>query len=133
MNNELINTLPYSHDVAEDIAWAQKPFIDIAHLAMQNATNVESEVLEGRVSSTTYVSNTPSLKIPDQDINDMLLTTTEAAVRLGISRPHLVNSLLNTGEIAFINVGRDRRIKFGEVMRYASQRDEISKARANNT
>ena len=45
------------------------------------------------------------------------MTTQKAAEVLGCSRPHLVK-LLEEGNIPFTNVGRHRRIKFEDVIKY---------------
>ncbi len=45
------------------------------------------------------------------------VTTQAAAEFLGCSRPHLVK-LLEDGKIAFTKVGKHRRIKFDDIMRY---------------
>jgi len=48
------------------------------------------------------------------------VTTQKAAEILGCSRPHLVK-LLEEGSIAFTKVGKHRRIKFEDVIRYQNQ------------
>jgi excisionase family DNA binding protein len=45
------------------------------------------------------------------------VTTQAAAEMLGCSRPHLVK-LLEDGMIAFTKVGKHRRIKFDDIMKY---------------
>ncbi len=35
------------HDVAEEVAYAQKPYIDVAHVAMENAQRVEDRMIAG--------------------------------------------------------------------------------------
>lgn len=54
------------------------------------------------------------------------VTTQSAAEMLGCSRPHLVK-LLEAGEIEFTKVGRHRRIKFEDVMKYKQQMKEVRK------
>lgn len=48
------------------------------------------------------------------------VTTQAAAEILGCSRPHLVK-LLEDGNIAFTKVGKHRRIKFDDIMKYRKQ------------
>ena len=48
------------------------------------------------------------------------MTTQAASEMLGCSRPHLI-SLLENGEIPFIKVGKHRRIKYEDVIKYKDQ------------
>lgn len=48
------------------------------------------------------------------------MTTQAASQLLGCSRPHLI-SLLETGKIPFIKVGKHRRIKYEDVEKYKDQ------------
>lgn len=48
------------------------------------------------------------------------LTTQAAAEFIGCSRPHLVK-LLEEGKIAFTKVGKHRRIKFDDIVKYRNQ------------
>ncbi len=54
------------------------------------------------------------------------VTTQAAAEFLGCSRPHLVK-LLEEGKIAFTKVGKHRRIKFDDIMRYREHLKEQQK------
>ena len=54
------------------------------------------------------------------------VTTQAAAEILGCSRPHLVK-LLEDGQIAFTKVGKHRRIKFEDIMRYKKQMKDQQK------
>lgn len=54
------------------------------------------------------------------------VTTQAAAEILGCSRPHLVK-LLEDGSIAFTKVGKHRRIKFDDIMKYKKQMKEQQK------
>ncbi len=54
------------------------------------------------------------------------VTTQAAAEMLGCSRPHLVK-LLEDGKIAFTKVGKHRRIKFDDIMKYRKQMKERQK------
>lgn len=48
------------------------------------------------------------------------MTTQKAAEILGCSRPHLVK-LLEEGKIPFTFIGKHRRVKFEDVMKYKKQ------------
>lgn len=54
------------------------------------------------------------------------VTTQAAAEMLGCSRPHLVK-LLEEGKIAFTKVGKHRRIKFDDIVKYRKQMKEQQK------
>ena len=54
------------------------------------------------------------------------VTTQSAAEMIGCSRPHLVK-LLEEGKIPFTKVGKHRRIKFDDIMKYRKQMKEIQK------
>lgn len=54
------------------------------------------------------------------------LTTQAAAEMLGCSRPHLVK-LLEAGKIDFVKVGKHRRIRFDDVLKYKSKMKEEQK------
>lgn len=54
------------------------------------------------------------------------VTTQAAAEILGCSRPHLVK-LLEDGNISFTKVGKHRRIKFDDIMKYRKQMKEQQK------
>lgn len=54
------------------------------------------------------------------------VTTQKAAEILGCSRPHLVK-LLENGEIDYTKVGKHRRVKFEDVMKYKRKMKKIQK------
>ena len=54
------------------------------------------------------------------------ITTQAAAEILGCSRPHLVK-LLESGNISFAKVGKHRRIKYEDIIKYRNQMKEQQK------
>ena len=58
---------------------------------------------------------------------DKELTTQQAADILNVSRPYL-NKILDIGEIAHRKVGRNRRIRFSDLMEYKKSQEQKSKA-----
>ena len=50
------------------------------------------------------------------------MSTQEAADQLNVSRPHLIK-LLDNGVIPFTKTGRNRRLLFGDVVKYMDQRN----------
>lgn len=54
------------------------------------------------------------------------VTTQAAAEILGCSRPHLVK-LLEEGKISFTKIGKHRRIKFDDIMKYRNEMKEQQK------
>lgn len=66
--------------------------------------------------------------------NEALITTSQAAKILGISRPTLVR-LLDLGEISYAQPGTHRRLKLSDVLDYRAERerrsDELHRAMAD--
>lgn len=61
-------------------------------------------------------------KTIDIQTTDTILTTQQAAERIGVSRPHIVK-LLEQGKIAHVKVGKHRRIKLTDLLSYMGQQD----------
>jgi excisionase family DNA binding protein len=64
--------------------------------------------------------------------DDEEFTTQAAAEFLGVSRQHLVDRLLETGEIPFHSSGTHRRIYFRDLLAYQAKRDRKRRVTLNN-
>ncbi|MCS6552788.1 helix-turn-helix domain-containing protein [Curtobacterium flaccumfaciens pv. flaccumfaciens] len=60
---------------------------------------------------------------------DELVSTTDAAKVLGVSRPHLYK-ILDSGAIDYTPAGSHRRIRLGDLHAYLAKTDQIRKADA---
>lgn len=54
------------------------------------------------------------------------ITPAQAAKIIGVSRVHLYK-VLDAGELAYITVGRDRRIALGDLRNYLARQDKLRK------
>lgn len=88
----------------------------------------EREDLPGDV--VDFVANILRLAAAGRDVTavpgDTALTTNQAALMLGMSRPFLIK-LLDDGRLPHHYVGRDRRIKVSDVRAYVERRDSESR------
>lgn len=110
------------HDTAEDLAYAQKPYIDIAHIALKEMQKLELGMQPQRSEHKQSGEDLNSNDVPEEVKQRSVLTTTQAAVYLGVSRPHLIHHYLDTGKLGYFKVGRDRRIRFSDLEKF---RDEL--------
>ena len=117
------------HDVAEDVAYAQKPFIDIAHAVVLLAEQASDTVLLAQSADQAQATSGYTQVPPKTEVNlpQPLYTSTQAANALGVSRPFLIKRLLNEGIIPFHKVGRDRRISHSDLQSYLKDREETKR------
>jgi DNA binding domain, excisionase family len=59
---------------------------------------------------------------------DQTLSTQEAANMLNVSRPFLINNLLESGKLPYTKVGTHRRIQFSDLLEYKNHRRQERKA-----
>ncbi len=100
--------------LGEELPHLNAPQVDVAIEGERSTLTLPREALEllqdvlGAMAKGKPVSIVPMA---------MELTTQAAADRLGCSRPHLIK-LLENGAISFTKVGRHRRIRFEDLVRY---------------
>lgn len=82
------------------------------------AANVGPELRDVLMSLSRCVREGDEVIVID---GSQTLTPRQAAERLGMSRTHLYK-LLDRGEIVFHRVGRDRRIRVHDLLRFEEQR-----------
>lgn len=82
------------------------------------AANVGPELRDVLMSLSRCVREGDEVIVID---GSQTLTPSQAAERLGMSRTHLYK-LLDRGEIVFHRVGRDRRIRVHDLLRFEEQR-----------
>lgn len=86
--------------------------LEIPRPALEMLVEILSNMAEGKEDVFAPV---------DQD-----LTTQQAADLIGVSRPYLIDSLLETGKIPFIKVGRHRRVRRSDVIAFKEQQRKIT-------
>ena len=102
--NALVATLEEIHDKNPEIEIEEtQEKLRIPLTALKLLAKILKETSQGRPISIVPVATE--------------MTTQAAAELLGCSRPHLVK-LLESGKIKFTKVGRHRRVKFEDVMKY---------------
>lgn len=94
------------------------PAEDIDALERYARTNVSPALRDVLLSVSRCVREGAELAILD---GSAVVTPSQAAERLGMSRTHLYK-LLDRGEIVFHNVGRDRRIRVRDLLAFEAQR-----------
>jgi excisionase family DNA binding protein len=100
----LFSALKHIHKVETEIEIEEsKERIKIPFRALELLSDIVKAMSEGKEISIVQVAKE--------------VTTQKAAEILGCSRPHLVK-LLEAGEIDFFKVGKNRRIKFDDVLEY---------------
>ena len=114
-------------DIAWAVAHAEKPFLDAAYDLQQLAKAAGEKALSQALDGSVVELPTSVREVVTVPV-DMPLTTTRAAHILGMSRPSLVK-LLETGEIPFHRVGRDRRVMLSSAMQYVANRRAESLSR----
>jgi excisionase family DNA binding protein len=70
----------------------------------------------------------PGLALHDDDTDLRLVTLPDAARYLAVSRGALY-TLLGTGELASVHIGRARRVPMTELRRFVAERLELDNAR----
>lgn len=107
---------------------------------LRGISDYESEVLEGALGRLPHESRLAEALATVLELqregrsavvgpSDTYLTPSQVAQRLGISRTHLYK-LMDGGRIASVRVGRDRRLRLADVLRYEADRDQARHATA---
>lgn len=100
------------------LATATIPAGQLAALEQFAASTAGPELRDLLLSLTRCVRDGDEIIAID---GSQTLTPSQAAERLGMSRSHLYK-LLDRGEIVFHRVGRDRRIRFHDLVAFEEQR-----------
>jgi excisionase family DNA binding protein len=96
----------------------QSVHFENAHLTVE----LPEDVVQILLSVLDHLASGKALYIMPADSQ---LTTQQAADFLGVSRKHLVETLLDTGKIPCIKAGSHRRIKFQDLISYEQQQHPI--------
>lgn len=99
----------------------------------KNQTTQKIQIFKGKRSHAFAVDIQALLALADYidhrkiniTLSEKILTTTEVANLLGVSRPYVVK-LLENGAIPYRKVGRYRRVREADALVYKAQRDNDS-------
>lgn len=106
---------------------------ELAGVSLDTLVELVCSVLEsldddGRKRTDALAENALAKRAGYTDIDgDFTLTTSQAASRLGMSRPYLIK-LLEQGVIPYHKVGRDRRVLLSDVRDYLVDRDRAKES-----
>jgi excisionase family DNA binding protein len=102
---QLLNNADANHPKLVDPQGKEFPLPDSVYEALKNVVQA--------MASGQVITLVP---------NEHELTTQEAADLLNVSRPYFVK-LLDRGDIPYVPVGKHRRVRFQDLMRYKQNRD----------
>ena len=112
----------FSRILAKEFAPAER--VTIQHEGDDESIEIPRQVFNVLMRVLAVMSEGKAFSLIPMDKE---LTTQQAADILNVSRPYL-NKILDLGDIAHRKVGRNRRIKFSDLMEYKKTQELKSKA-----